>query len=417
MDAGPDRGRSELAEENGVNGHDQDGSGTGGHHGHGHDSDGLDDGLDLEHGGGSLRDLLAGALARPVSLVRTRPKRPPTPTAEQVRSGQVVACHVYADGQRVPDGSNMLTAAHIARRHHGAFAWLGLFEPTDSELESIADIYGLPALAVEDAVVAHQRPKIERYGSTLFVVLKTACYVEHGELTADTEVVVTGEVMVFIGSDFVVTVRHGAHGGLQQLRGELEGRPEMLRHGPSAVLHGVCDRVVDDYLAVVDRIEADVDAAEASVFEHSARPSVEKLYQLKREILEFKHAVSPLAAPLRSLSDTPLPMIDPHVRDHFRDVFDHLVQATQRITHLDELLSSILQATLTQVTIAQNEDMRKISAWVAIGAVPTAVAGIYGMNFDHMPELRQVWGYPAVLVTIATACLFLYRAFRRNGWL
>ncbi|MCK9901475.1 magnesium and cobalt transport protein CorA [Parafrankia colletiae] len=377
-------------------------------HGHGHGED---------HDGGSLRDLLAGALARPVSLVRTRPKRPPRLTEEQLHSGRVVACHVYAEGRRVPDGSNLLTAANIARRQHGAFAWLGLFEPSDTELASIAEIYGLPPLAVEDAVVAHQRPKIELYGSTLFMVLKTACYVEHDELTADTEVVVTGEVMVFIGNDFVVTVRHGNHGALEKLRADLEGRPEMLQHGPSAVLHAVCDGIVDNYLDLVERLDADVDAAEASVFERSARPSVEKLYQLKREVLEFKHAVAPLNNPLRMLSDTALPMIDPHVRDHFRDVFDHLVQVTQRIAHLDELLSSILQATLTQVTISQNEDMRKISAWVAIGAVPTALAGIYGMNFDHMPELRQVWGYPAVLLLMATICLSLHRAFRRNGWL
>ncbi|CUU56453.1 magnesium transporter [Parafrankia irregularis] len=373
---------------------------------------------DHDHGVGALRDLLAGALARPVSLVRARPKRRlPAPGTGEAPSGRVVACHVYADGRRVPDGSNLLTAARIARRHHGAFAWVGLFEPSDTELSSIAELYGLPELAVEDAIVAHQRPKIELYGSTLFMVLKTASYVEHDEIAEDTEVVVTGEVMVFIGPDFVVTVRHGNHGALEQLRANLEGQPAMLRHGPSAVLHGVCDGIVDNYLALVERLDADVDAVEALVFERSARAPVEKLYQLKRELLEFKHAVTPLNGPLRMLSDTALPMIDPHVRDHFRDVFDHLVQVTQRVAHLDELLSSILQATLTQVTIAQNEDMRKISAWVAIGAVPTAIAGIYGMNFEHMPELREVWGYPAVLTLMAVICLSLHRAFRRNGWL
>ncbi|OAA29049.1 magnesium transporter [Frankia sp. EI5c] len=379
-------------------------------HPHGHDHD-----HDLD--GGSLRDLLAGALSRPVSLVRTRPKRRARASEEQAHSGRVVACHVYANGRRVPDGSDLLTAARIARRHHGAFAWLGLFEPSDTELASIAEIYGLPALAVEDAVVAHQRPKIELYGSTLFMVLKTARYVEQDEPARDTEVIVTGEVMVFVGPDFVVTVRHGNHGALESLRANLEDRPQMLRHGPSAVLHGVCDGIVDNYLALAERLDADMDAVEASVFQDAAHPPVEKLYQLKREVLEFKHAVTPLNGPLRMLSDTSLPMIDPHVRDHFRDVFDHLVQVTERVIHLDELLSSTLQATLTQVTIAQNEDMRKISAWVAIGAVPTALAGIYGMNFEHMPELRQVWGYPAVLALMAVICLSLYRAFRRNGWL
>nr|MDT0665181.1 CorA family divalent cation transporter [Micromonospora sp. DSM 115978] len=186
------------------------------------------------------------------------------------------------------------------------------------------------------------------------------------------------------------------------------------------VLHAVCDKVVDDYVDVVEKIDADVDAVEALVFQRSVRPSAERVYQLKREILEFKHAVSPLIVPLRMLADGNEgadTAVAPSVRPYFRDVFDHHSQVVERIAQFDEILTSILQATLTQVTISQNEDMRRISAWVAIAAVPTALAGIYGMNFEHMPELSQPWGYPAVLTAMSVACVSLYRAFKRNGWL
>ncbi|WP_322755875.1 magnesium and cobalt transport protein CorA [Frankia sp. Cas3] len=362
---------------------------------------------------------LAGALARPVSLVRmvpkrrrTRPEDPSTPT------GRVVACHVYRDGARDPQPIHHTDALRVARDHHrGGFAWLGLYEPSAADLSNIADVYSLHPLAVEDAVTAHQRPKLERYGETLFVVLKTACYVEHEELTATSEIVHTGEVMVFLGRDFIVTVRHGEHGGLQALRSRLEKQPEMLRLGPSAVLHAICDQIVDDYLVVTEKIEVDIDTIEGSVFRRSTRPDASKVYQLKREVLELKHAVTPLAAPVRALTEPGVGRIPPRIQEYFRDVADHLELVTERIARFDELLSSIIQATLTQVTIAQNEDMRRISAWVAIAAVPTAVAGIYGMNFDHMPELRQAWGYPAVLCLMATICFALYRSFKRNGWL
>ncbi|WP_239331680.1 magnesium/cobalt transporter CorA [Frankia sp. CiP3] len=361
---------------------------------------------------------LAGALSKPVSLVRMVPKRRRIrPESPSTPPGRVIACHIYRDGYRDPRSIHHTDALRVARDHRGSFAWLGLYEPSATELSNIADVYGLHPLAVEDAVTAHQRPKLERYGETLFVVLKTACYVEHEELTATSEIVNTGEVMVFLGQDFVVTVRHGEHGGLQALRSRLEAHPEMLRHGPSAVLHAICDQIVDDYLAVTEKIEIDIDAAEGSVFHRSIPPDASKVYQLKREVLELKHAVTPLAAPLRALTEPDVGGIAPRIQEYFRDVADHLEQVTERIARFDELLSSIIQATLTQVAIAQNEDMRRISAWVAIAAVPTAVAAIYGMNFEHMPELRQPWGYPAALCLMAAICFTLHRAFKRNGWL
>ncbi|MCL9795708.1 magnesium/cobalt transporter CorA, partial [Frankia sp. AgKG'84/4] len=331
--------------------------------------------------------------------------------------GRVMACGVYSHGRRVTMDVDHCDALRLARSERAAFAWLGLFEPTYEQLAAVADEYGLDKLAVEDAVTGGQRPKLEQYENHLFMVLKTATYVAHQELSATSEVITTGEIMIFLGEDFVVTVRHGNHGEMTRLRGQLEAAPEMLRHGPTAVLHAICDRVVDDYVDTVEKIQADVDQIEAGVFRRERNPATETTYQMKRELLELKHAVQPLAGPLRTLiSDSPR-LVEPAMRRYFRDVADHLEQVSERIGHFDELLSSVLQATLTQLAITQNEDMRRISAWVAIAAVPTALAGIYGMNFDHMPELRQTWGYPAVLTVMVTACGCLYRAFKRNGWL
>jgi magnesium transporter len=267
-------------------------------------------------------------------------------------------------------------------------------------------------------VEAHQRPKLERYGETLFAVFKTICYVEHEELTATSEVVTTGEIMVFTGRDFVVTVRHGRHGSLGPLREELESDPRQLAKGPSAVLHAVADHVVDDFLTAIDAVQADVDSVETAVFaEDGARLDPGRIYQLKRELLELKRAVVPLGRPLEELATRPIRVVDPEIQAYFRDVSDHLARATEQIAAFDELLNSILQAHLAQVTVAQNEDMRKITAWAAIVAVPTMVCGVYGMNFDHMPELGWRYGYGLVLGVIAAACVTLYRGFRRNGWL
>ncbi|MCL9761953.1 magnesium and cobalt transport protein CorA [Frankia sp. AiPa1] len=363
---------------------------------------------------------LAGALSRPaVSLVRVgRKRRRARPVSrESVRGGQVMACGVYSHGRRVTTDVDCVDALRLAREEREGFAWLGLFEPSYGQLAEIAEHYGLDKLAVEDAVTGGQRPKLEQYENHLFMALKTTSYVAHKEVTSTSEVVTTGEIMIFLGEDFVVTVRHGQHGEMSKLRRQLEAAPEMLRHGPTAVLHAVCDSIVDDYVDTVEKIQVDVDQIEAGVFRREHAPSTEAAYQMKRELLELKHAVQPLAGPLRALILDRPRMVDVAMRRYFRDVADHLEQVSERISHFDELLSSVLAATLTQLTIAQNEDMRKISAWVAIAAVPTALAGIYGMNFEHMPELHQVWGYPTVLGVMVVACLLLYRAFKRNGWL
>ncbi|MEU7580619.1 magnesium/cobalt transporter CorA [Streptomyces sp. NPDC041068] len=330
----------------------------------------------------------------------------------------VVNCVTYREGVRQPSAHDLVEAVERVRKNGDGFVWLGLHEPTEDEFAGIADLFDLHPLAVEDAVHAHQRPKVERYDQTLFAVFKTVCYVEHTELTATSEVVDTGEIMVFVGREFVITVRHGRHGSLGPLREELEAAPEQLAQGPAAVLHAIADQVVDDYLAATDAVQSDIDQVESAVFARDGeRTDPGRIYQLKRELLELKRAVVPLGRPLQVLATQPMRVIAPEIQAYFRDVDDHLKRATEQIAAFDELLNSILQAHLAQVTVAQNEDMRKITAWAAVIAVPTMVCGMYGMNFDHMPELHWQFGYPLVMSVIATICFTLYRGFRRNGWL
>ncbi|ONH25982.1 magnesium and cobalt transport protein CorA [Pseudofrankia asymbiotica] len=363
---------------------------------------------------------LGDALRRPVSLVHPRrrtagPEGPPLGARDAV-----VACGVYRQGERDPHPHGFDAALRTVRAGRDSFLWLGLYEPSEDDLAAVAATFGLHPLAVEDASQKHDRPKLERYDDTLFAVLKTIRYVDHDKVSTAAEIVETGQIMVFLGRDFVVTVRHGAHGELQTLRARLEARPQLLARGPAIVLHAIADHIVDDYLKVAGLMETDIDALENSVFDHRTRfPDAGAVYLLKREVVEFKHAVLPLAAPLRVLADPDgaAGLVPSDVRSYFRDVEDHLHRVTEQIAGFDDLLGSLLQATLAQVSVAQNQDMRKISAWVAIAAVPTATAGIYGMNFEHMPELRQVWGYPAALAFMVTVSVLLYGVFKRNGWL
>ncbi|WP_406215145.1 magnesium and cobalt transport protein CorA [Streptomyces canus] len=371
---------------------------------------------------GNLRKVTSlgsvGGLRKVARLARRRPRVDLSHHARSPLGTSVVNCVTYKDGARIPVDGDLVDTVERVRKSRDGFVWLGLHEPSDHEFEGIADLFDLHPLAVEDAVEAHQRPKVERYGETLFAVFKTVCYVEHEELTATSEVVNTGEIMVFAGEDFVITVRHGSHGSLGPLREELESDPQQLAKGPAAVLHAIADHVVDDYLDVTDSMQSDIDLVETAVFaENGARVDPGRIYQLKRELLELKRAVVPLSRPLEELSTRPIHVIAPEIQAYFRDVSDHLLRAKEQIAAFDELLNSILQAHLAQVTVSQNEDMRKITAWAAVIAVPTMVCGVYGMNFDHMPELHWTFGYPLVMGVIAVACAVLYRGFRRNGWL
>ncbi len=346
----------------------------------------------------------------------------------------VVDCAVYQDGRRHGESCSPREAARLVKlakqeRRTGSFSWIGLHEPSEAEFEGIAQRFGLHPLAVEDAVHAHQRPKVERYDDVLFAVFKTIRYVEHDRITPTSEVVETGELMVFAGPDFVITVRHGGHGSLQELRHRLEADDDgtgLLGRGPTAVLHAIADQVVDHYLLVADRLQTDVDEIEFDVFSHQSGPGTDvgRVYQLKREMLEFKRAVAPLLRPMQQLSEPAPPsappaarLVDPDIQKYFRDVADHLARVTEQVHGFDELLNSLLQANLAQVSVAQNEDMRKITAWAAIFAVPTMITGIYGMNFKNMPELDVSYGYFVVLTGIVAICAGMYRGFRRNGWL
>ncbi|MGI5140825.1 MULTISPECIES: magnesium and cobalt transport protein CorA [unclassified Streptomyces] len=357
-------------------------------------------------------------LRRVAGLARRRGRVDLSHPARSPLGSAVVNCVTYRDGVRVPGGRDLVETVEQVRKRGNGFVWLGLHEPTVQEFEGVADLFDLHPLAVEDAVEAHQRPKLERYGNTLFAVFKTVCYVEHKELTATSEVVNTGEIMVFVGPAFVISVRHGRHGSLGPLREELEADSQQLAKGPAAVLHAIADHVVDGYLGVTDAVQQDIDQVESDVFaENGARLDPGRIYQLKRELLELKRAVAPLNRPIQELATTPIRVIAPEIQAYFRDVSDHLLRATEQIAAFDELLNSILQAHLAQVSVTQNEDMRRITAWAALIAVPTMVTGVYGMNFSYMPELRWKLGYPLVLVVIAVGCLVLYRGFKRNGWL
>ncbi|MEV8375547.1 magnesium and cobalt transport protein CorA [Kribbella sp. NPDC056861] len=330
--------------------------------------------------------------------------------------GALIDWAYYRDGRRDHRSGSYVDALTRARRGDG-FVWIGLFEPSVHQLAVIGSEFGLHKLALEDAAEAHQRPKLERYGETLFAVLKTVRYVPHGDLTATSEVVESGEVMVFCGPGFVITVRHGDHGELTGLRQHLETEPERLAAGPGGVLHAIADHVVDSYLAVADAVQADIDLIEIEMFSPRGWRNIDRVYQLKREVLELKRAVAPLTGPMRALSTLRHPLIGDDIRNYFRDVDDHLLRVKEQVVSFDELLSSILQAGLAQVQVSENDDMRRISAWVAILAVPTLIAGVYGMNFDNMPETTWKYGYYAVLALMLTACSVLYLLFKRNRWL
>ncbi|WP_341721459.1 magnesium/cobalt transporter CorA [Micromonospora sp. FIMYZ51] len=342
---------------------------------------------------------------------------PPAEHPAGPRRSAIVDCALYLDGRRQSGDWDYAEALAEARRAETGFVWLGLHEPDLTEMSEIAATYGLHELAVEDAVKAQQRPKLERFGEVSFLVLRTARYCEHDELTENSDVVETGQVMLFIGPQFLISVRHGDACRLAPVREELEARRELLLHGPWAVAYAITDRVVDLYLEVADRLEDDMDVLEAEVFDRQSSGRIQRIYQMKRELVEFRRAVMPLQRPLLTLATQLTREVPKEVRRYFRDVQDHLSRTVEQVNSYDDLLNSILQARLAQVTVDQNNDMRKIAAWAAIAAVWTAIAGIYGMNFDFMPELKVTYGYPVVLALMLTISLTLYRWFRRNDWL
>lgn len=326
----------------------------------------------------------------------------------------IVDSAIYRDGRRTDGPADLSDALDEARATGDAFLWVGLHEPTEAEFDHVSREFALHPLAVEDALKAHQRPKLEVYDDSLFAVLKPVVY------EPESDRVSTDELMVFIGDSFVVTVRHGEGAPLAAVRKRLEAEPEVLRHGPTAVLYAISDAVVDHYLDVAGELQVDLEELEADVFAPAgASPArtAERIYTAKRQVLEFRRASVPLSGPMARLATGAVPFVHDHAVPFFRDVNDHLLRANELVEGLDRLLSDVLSAHLAQMGVRQNDDMRKISAWAAMAAVPTMVAGIYGMNFDHMPELHWVGSYPAVLLLMAGIVVGLYRLFKRRGWM
>jgi len=329
----------------------------------------------------------------------------------------IVDCAIYREGRRAEGADDLSDALERCRAGKRAFVWIGLHEPTEDEFDLVTKEFGLHPLAVEDALKAHQRPKLEVYEDSLFMVLKPVSY----EPRSDT--VTSGEVMVFVGDSFVVTVRHGEESPLTGIRQRLESDPETLRHGPTAVLHSIADATVDHYLEVSTELGTDLEELEAEVFSPhlgGSRNTASRIYAFKRQVQEFRRATVPLAVPLARLAGSGLgtvPFVDDEAQPFFRDVNDHLLRVNESVEALDRLVSDILSAHLAQMSVRQNDDMRKISAWAAMAAVPTMIAGIYGMNFDHIPELHWLWGYPAVIALMTVLEILLFRLFKRRGWL
>jgi magnesium transporter len=324
----------------------------------------------------------------------------------------IVDCAHYRDGQRQhSERLDIEAAGKIAAgcENEGEFVWLGLREPDEEELERARAAFDLNPLAVEDAGHAHQRPKLEDYAGSIFMVLKTARYVD------ETETVEFGEIDLFVSRRYVIAVRHGEASELTGVRKRLE-ESNLLDRGPAAVTWAVLDKVVDDYLPVVEGIDNDIQEVEQDIFA-SGDDSTQRIYFLKREVLEFHRAIFPLLAPLEALERGAYPQIDEELRRYFRDVGDHARRANEQVNGQRELLTSILEANLALLSVHQNEVVRAISAWAAIIAVPTFLASIWGMNFTHMPELDERWGYPIALAMMVVAIALLHRFFRRIEWL
>ena len=319
----------------------------------------------------------------------------------------VVASYVYKDGQRARAAPLTDQGLTLAK---GEYLWIGLHEPTDEESDILVRRFKLHPLAVEDAMTAHQIPKLEVYGSELFIVARTA--------QAEGDHIVYGETHIFIGPNYVVTIRHGSARGHTQLRAQLEASPQQLKHGPDFILHGVLDFIVDGYIPIIDAIEDKVlEMEQVALDSFLSRDDITRLFLLRRELLKFSRILGPMEEVAVKLQSLDLPCIDREVRPYFRDVADHVRRVASRAGVLRDILASVFEASNLLEQQRQGVITRKLAAWAAILATPTAVAGIYGMNFEHMPELRWTYGYPAVMGLILVICLGLYVTFKRSKWL
>ncbi|MET7601956.1 magnesium and cobalt transport protein CorA [Streptomyces avermitilis] len=370
------------------------------------------------------------AWRRALNPPATPPTEPPAagpdaPAPEPADAASVVQATLYRDGVRVSSSASLADTFRQLRDEPSGMAWIGLARPTESELLSLAEEFDLHPLAVEDAMEAHQRPKLERYGETLFVVLRAARYLDAPEE------VDFGELHVFVGPDFVITVRHGAAPDLSAVRRRMEETPELLKLGPEAVLYAILDAVVDGYVPVVAGVQNDIDEIETEVFRGDPAVS-RRIYELSREMVEFQRATRPLVGMLHSLmAGFAKYGTDEELQRYLRDVADHVTHTSERVDGFRQALADILTVNATLVTqqqnaemralaeagFEQNEEIKKISSWAAILFAPTLVGTIYGMNFDRMPELHWVLGYPFAIILMAVVCTSLYVIFKRKDWL
>jgi magnesium transporter len=322
----------------------------------------------------------------------------------------VVNSVAYAEGRRVgdvaiPDISEVLKRPDV-------FVWVGLHDPSPDLLQEIQKEFGLHDLAVEDARLAHQRPKLEQYGDSIFVVLRPAI------LTSDQQRIELGETHLFVGLRYVVSIRHGDTPGYAEVRTRCESTPALLAKGPGFVLYAVMDFIVDHYFPVLDALGDQLESLEDEIFSETFdRKTVQRIYDLKRNLVEVKRAVSPLVDVCNRLVRFDMPLIPEDTRPYFRDVYDHAIRINEHVDTLRELLTGALEAHLSLTAVSQNDAMKKLAGWAAIIAVPTMVAGVYGMNFKFMPELEWRYSYPAVMTAMAVICGFLYSRFKRSGWL
>src|SRR5690625_203841 len=320
----------------------------------------------------------------------------------------IIDCAVYRHGRRVREDSSpdRVKDAVASMTEHDDFIWVGLHEPSQDEFDEIGKALDLHPLAIEDAIRAHQRPKIEPYSGHLFIVLKTLWYTEASD---DVD---TGEINAFLGPNYLVTVRHGEGQALAAVRHQAELQHELLGHGPAAAFYAVVDAVVDQYEQVAADLEIDVDEVETAVFSTTQAANSERIYRLKREVLEFRRAVQPMRDPLVKFTQGRFREVRPDAMPFFRDVADHLARVSETIDSIDNLLDNALDAHMARLSVQQNDDMRKLAAYAAMFAGPTLIAGVYGMNFTHMPELDWRYGYGLCLLLMVIVVLVLWRAFK-----
>ncbi|WJZ02300.1 magnesium/cobalt transporter CorA [Corynebacterium freiburgense] len=326
-------------------------------------------------------------------------------------------CRVYVDGHRLPEEFTYAAALAEVRNRNNSFVWLGMLEPSEEHMNNVAEAFGLHELIVEDAVSAHQRPKVERYDDQVFFVVRSVKYQEHESVSDAKEIISTGEVQMIVGKDFIITIRHGEHTKIAGLRQKVEQDPEQCALGPSAVAWRIADILVDEYLSISTQLGYDVDELESEVFTPNSRFDIEQIYMIKREILEMRHAIDPLAQALQALIQNHKDLLPKPIRSYFRDVLDHELIVADRVAGYDERLSALIDAGVAKITLQQNSDMRKISALVGMAALPTMIAGIYGMNFNYMPELQWKYAYFVVLGIMVGSVLIMWWSLRKNNWL